>query len=385
MALVACGRCGAITNPVHRACWSCDAQRGVATPPPLPAAKATGSGNGCLIAVMIWLALLLFSSFGHAETAIVRWAFGGAISLMLIVRFGFKLRHWAALGGSFWLGALLTVTLVMPKTRYTAEFEGFMGVWTIIAAAPLAIALALRKEKEEPRETPSRPFMPGPHNPPALAGDEDRIFVRLREIAEQQRRVERARELLRREDTGRTLLQVREKLVETSRMLSRQRSRHVARLHAIEVVRWQQQLADSLAPKPGEGNEARLERLARNVREGEALRRAIQREPEVAMSFEGERALSQLREVLARCEEVRQAILVEEARQALRGIDLSRDENRTTGLSSQPLESLQAALNASSLAAELHLFDAEHDRLREDDETARNVEHFLRELESGRM
>jgi hypothetical protein len=277
------------------------------------------------------------------------------------------------------------VALRFPARIATEQFLVSAAFWLILIASLVGHVLSTYVANGSPASARSRTVARDAVDEPAMRRDEDRIFTRLREIGAQERRVERARELLRREDTARTLLEVREKLVETSRMLSRQRSRHVARLHAIEVVRWQHQLADALAPKPGEGNEARLERLARNVREGEALRRAIQREPEVASSFEGERAISQLRELLARCEEVRQSILVEEARLALRGIDLARDENRTAGLSSQPLESLQAALNTSSLAAELHLFDAEHDQLREDDETARNVEHFLRELESGRM
>lgn len=92
--------------------------------------------------------------------------------------------------------------------------------------------------------------------------------------------------------------------------------------------------------------------------------------------------IAQMEAVLARCQEARQALLVEEARLALRGIEPSRDEERSAALSSEPLENLQADLGAGgSVAHAVARFHAEHERLREDEEVGQDLERFLRQLE----
>jgi hypothetical protein len=83
---------------------------------------------------------------------------------------------------------------------------------------------------------------------------------------------------------------------------------------------------------------------------------------------------------------VRQGIVVQQAMLAIRGIAPTDDEVRSTALSTEPLESLQSELGPNgSLAASLASFEAEHERLREDQETAQDVERFLKQLEGGRI
>ena len=216
-----------------------------------------------------------------------------------------------------------------------------------------------------------------------------RIHERLRAIDGQRERIDGVQALLEREVGGAALAPVREKLAYAEDVLLKQRARHEARLWAIDLVRWQHALArfvEHAADATLADAERRLQELASVVKSGNALLQTWERQPDIAATQEGERCISHLRELLGRCEEVRQGIVVQQAMLAIRGIAPTDDEVRSTALSTEPLESLQSELGPNgSLAASLASFEAEHERLREDQETAQDVERFLKQLEGGRM
>ncbi|MBD0320825.1 MAG: hypothetical protein ICV87_10855, partial [Gemmatimonadetes bacterium] len=58
------------------------------------------------------------------------------------------------------------------------------------------------------------------------------------------------------------------------------------------------------------------------------------------------------------------------------------EAERTPALSTEPLEGLRTSLEGDgSLSHALASFEAEHERLRADHQTAQDVDRFLRELE----
>ena len=222
----------------------------------------------------------------------------------------------------------------------------------------------------------------------ALDYDENRIRVRLEEIAKQRHQIESVQQMVRRQKPGAALAVVREKLAHAESVLDGQQSRHHAQLWVISLARWQEQLAQftrgAVAPVFGSGN-SRLEELASITGAGEGLLAEWRADLRTAVTREGARCLSHLQELLGRCAQLQEGIVVQEAMLAIRGIDPTENVERTAALSIEPLESLQTDLGeGGSLAAALIELELEHERLREDDQDARNVERFLGDLEGGR-
>lgn len=222
----------------------------------------------------------------------------------------------------------------------------------------------------------------------ALDRDEQRVHDRLDEIARQRARIHSVQEMVGRQKPGAALGVVREKLAYAEEVLNEQQSRHHAQLWVISLARWQEQLASftrgAAAPVFGHAN-TRLEELASITGEGEALLVEWQADLRTAATREGARCVSHLKELLGRCAQLQEGIVVQEAMLAIRGIDPTENVERTAALSIEPLESLQTDLGeGGSLATALIELELEHERLREDDQDARNVERFLGDLEGGR-
>lgn len=320
------------------------------------------------------LLLVFLLSVGDPALRSTTRAFYGAVPALLVSWYVFRVRDP-------WVSAVVfSVAGLAAAGAGGEELGGLLIGWPILLGIPVGLAVnalrALGEQDARPAAEPSQEER--------LRADEERIKSRLKEIAAQQKRVETARELLAREGSVPALAPVREKLAGAAGSLTRQRARHTARLSAIEVVRWQARLAAGVGSGHPDwiSSARRLEWLGAAVREGEALLHSLRRDGETVATYEGERSIAQIEAVLARCQEARQALLIEEARLALRGIEPSRDEERSAALSSEPLESLQADLGAGgSVAHAVARFDAEHERIQEDDEVAQDVERFLRQLE----
>lgn len=378
MPLVPCEKCGVFGRDRDPACWSCGHTR-VSTPGPEPvkseAEKDAESRSGCVFGVAMWLIFVFLASVGDPNLQLTARAFYGAVPAIVASWFVFGIRNPWVSAAVFSAGGMAAASSYAGPAD-AEQLDTLLTVWPVLLGIPVGIAVHLLRTAGGPGTQPAAEQT----EEERLRADEDRILRRLKEIAAQQKRVESARELLAREGSVPALAPVREKLSGAATALARQRARHTARLWAIEVVRWQARLAAGMSGHPDWISSARrLEWLGAAVAEGEAMLRAVRREGE---TYEGERCIAQIQAVLARCREARQALLVEEARLALRGIDASNDEQRTAALSSEPLESLQADLGAGgSVAHAVARFDAEHERVREEDEDAQAVEHFLRELE----
>lgn len=235
---------------------------------------------------------------------------------------------------------------------------------------------------------PTRAALPGVEpEPPALADDEGRIRARLKGIADHAARMGEARKLVESEMSGDALAQVLEKLDFAAGVLKQQRSRHHAQLWVISLVRWQHRLArltdDAAGSAPGQAPR-RLRDLAAITGAGKSLLAAWEADGETAATREGARCVAHLRELLERCEHLRQGIVVREAMLTIRGIDPEGDVERTTALSVEPLESLQSDLGeGGSLTRALAELELEHERLRDDDEATRSVDRYLAQLEGG--
>lgn len=312
-----------------------------------------------------------------------RWGFAGGLACAVLVGLIAGWRRDGLLAAAFWTGGLGAAALA---TRWIPIEEGTGGIfvisWTLFVTAPFWAAI------RGVHRLPGRPHEAGATEPVrgalAAGNDEDRLIRRLREIEERRRQVRESLSLLDAERQAPALAPVREKLAFAEGALRRQRARHVARLWTNEVLQWQHRLEGVLreldlswtSVKP------RLARLSTEVGAGEKLLRGLEADADAAASFEGERCIVQLRAILERCQEVRHALVVQGALQAIQGITPTDDEYRTTAPSGLPPEGLRAALDsAHTLRGALAAFEAEHARLKEDDEEAQDVERFLRELE----
>jgi hypothetical protein len=350
-------------------------------------------------------------------TRVMRWAMIVTVGAVALAWFGLgerrrlRLMGAAALGGA--MGAAFSQSGV---TDFFGNLIAFLIVWPFVVALPVGLALygiaggsrARATTIPEPYQPPAEPVLTPPvfpprqpepapfraapaepHANPELDADAARIHERLRAIDGQRERIDGVQALLEREVGGAALAPVREKLAYAEEVLLKQRARHEARLWAIDLVRWQHALArfvEHATDATLADAERRLQELAGVVKSGNALLQTWERQPDIAATQEGERCIGHLRELLGRCEEVRQGIVVQQAMLAIRGIAPTDDEVRSTALSTEPLESLQSELGPNgSLAASLASFEAEHERLREDQETAQDVERFLKQLEGGRI
>ena len=223
---------------------------------------------------------------------------------------------------------------------------------------------------------------------PGLHTGEAEIQARLRDLAEQRERIEAVQALVSAEGESAALATVREKLDYAVRVLDEQKLRCGAQMWVLALVRWQNRLARLTEAAAGATHGEASRKLAALLdirREGDALLAGWVADGPTAATREGSRCVAHLRELLGRCEQLRQGIVVREAMLAIRGIAPGDDAERTAALSIEPLESLQTDLGeGGSLTRALAELELEHERLRDDHGTARDVERFLGELESGK-
>ncbi|HYW09863.1 MAG TPA: hypothetical protein VE913_23060 [Longimicrobium sp.] len=339
----------------------------------------------------MYLAILLAATFlsDDPNNHIMRWGFLGAFAGVAIAWFarGTRDRRWLLLAAT--LGALVMVPMRPTLAKAAETFARALLVGPLFVGIPIVLALGGLsgvKRKRLGATGASLGELASRLAPPAegLAGDEDRIRARLREIAVQRERIASVRGMLAREAGSEAMAPVLEKVEYAAGVLHEQELRHEARLWSISLVRWQHSLAEFVEhtgdPAFDRAN-LRLGQLAAVVARGSGLPRSWEGH-DAAETAEGARCIAHLRSLLDRCETVRQGIVVQQAMLAIREIQPDDDETRSAALSVEPLAALQGELGRDgSLAKSLASFEAEHERLRDDQETARDVERFLRQLE----
>lgn len=316
-----------------------------------------------------------------------------ATIIVLLIALGGALYMVGVMGGhpplgiSRWHIALRIFALAVLFVVFTVPLSGIsvllMGMLTPSTSANMSLETVVADPA-----VPVAPEVAGLPPGAALERDEQRIHARLEEIASQRTRIDSVQMLVEHQKPGRTIALVRDKLGYAKEVLDEQQSRHHAQLWVISLMRWQERLASFTRSAAGAvfGDAGkRLEELAFITGEGEAMLAGWREDDRTAATREGARCVAHMNELLARCEQLREGIVVQEAMLAIRGIDPGDNVERTAALSIEPLESLQMDLGeGGSLARALAELELEHERLREEDQDARDVERFLGDLESGR-
>ncbi len=374
MALKPCRRCGVIGRPDDTVCWSCGQPPGDTAPPPAGPANARAFWP-VLVAIFIVGLQFLIAAL-NPEMVRLRLGCVGALGTTAAAGLLFGWRRDWVLSTAFAAGG------ASAALYGHIDPLGYALMWVVAAALPFHFIL-----RGLPGKLHRLPTLRGRWGrAPELEDDEERTLAKLREIEAHRARIGRSRALLARERDAKPLASVREKLGHADEVLLRQRSRHTAHLWAIEAVRWQHRLApvvEELGRPGGADPEHRLERLAAVSGEGRHLVHDLESDRLTAASPEGKRCLGQIRSLLARCDEMRESIVVSHALHSIRHIDPTADAERTAALAPEPLEALQTGLSSGSLTAALAAFEMEHERLRDDDRDAREVARILRELERG--
>ncbi len=386
MELRPCDSCRVLGRPGDDVCWSCGRPPRAPETSPWPVREAPGKAppaGRAAVAAALCLSVQMPFVLAVAELVVLRWAWGGALGAAAAAGFALGWRRPAVLAAAFAAGGAAGAAAVIAPAR----FLGFALVWAFAVALPfhfVARGFGWRLHRL-PSLQGARIKLPALRlsrdDAPELREDEERIFARLREIREQHDRLATSRALLNAGRGGGALAEVREKLNHAGEVLQRQRTRQVAGLWEIEVMRWQRRLVPVVERHGGADTAEQMKRLAAARGEGERLLHALKRDKETAASPEGERCLHQLRGLLHGCDELREALVVQDALEAIRGIGPADDPRRNAPLSPEPLEALRGPDSRASLAAALAAFQMEHERLRDDDREARDVARFVRELE----
>ena len=353
--LVSCTICGRLGDAAAPRCPSCGAYRSGLTPeaPWRPAQPGAVSPRGRGVRPSVWLGAM----------------FGTWVALFT----GGPLASWFPVLGA-WL----------PALPYLAAFA---AAWLVGSIALERMSLAgSAREQELPPPAAAPPAAAALAAAAALRTDEARIAERLREIEAQRARIDDVWTMVDGEGRGGALVSVREKLEYAREVLDDQHARHRARLWVIALALWQERLARLTAGNGAAAGIARhrLEALAAIAGDGEGHLRTWEADSRAASTREGSRCIVHMRDLLKRCEGLREGIIVQEAMIALRGIVPADDAERTALLPTEPLESLQTDLGeGGSLARALAELEMEYERLQDDQDEARDVERFLGELESG--
>ncbi|HEX8363505.1 MAG TPA: hypothetical protein VF613_25520 [Longimicrobium sp.] len=372
MALKPCERCGVIGSPDDPACWSCGRPPRVTEALPASSAGEQRRLWPVLVAIL-FVGLHFLIAALNPEMVRLRLGCAGALGATAAAGLVFGWRRDWVLSTAFAAGG--------ASAAFYGHFQpvGFAVQWLVAAALPFHVIL-----RRSPGRLDRLPTLQGRwKRAPELEDDEERTLAKLREIEAHRARIGRSRALLAGERNAKPLASVRDKLEHADEVLRRQRSRHTAHLWAIEAVRWQHRLAPVVAElgRPGgDDPEQHLERLTAISGQGRRLLHDLERDGQTAASPEGKRCLAQIRSLLARCDEMREAIVVSHALHTIRHIDPTDDAERTA-LAPEPLESLQTGLHSGSLTAALAAFELEHERLRDDDRDAEEVARIVRELE----
>lgn len=347
--------------------------------------------------VLFITGVLVSAPAGRASDPMLRWSTVGAWVGALGAWYGLGWRKKRQMAVALIVGSSIVPALVAPMAegRFLTFFVGgcFAALVFSGPAALLLYGLGIggRRAGEEP--APGRaihPSQPQPQlQPPPreLSRDEQWIAERLRENESQRRRIESVQALMSKEARSPALEPVRARLKEATALLHDQRERYRARLWGIELLRWSDRLTPlTTAPELSSFDEAirRLAQVAELTTDGEALRSRWQGQKETRATPEGQRCLALLDSLLERCEAIRQQILIQKATLALRGITPVDDAVESAGLTTGSVDRL-GALPApeQQLSDALAELEAEYDRLRDDHESANEIERVLGDILPG--
>ena len=283
-----------------------------------------------------------------------------------------------------------TLTMETPMTDGTrAAFGGFIGAviggflmegMGVAVGVAVGVSLGVLLGADREWTTPD-PFAGMGRRPVAsLRQSEETIQHRLADIAGREKRLFEMRhkiaaEMAAGEETSERWGKVRFALDSAATILSRSREKYHAKLWEIALVRWQntlEPLAADWETLTHESCNYRLRQLEHSRDRGESFLREWEG-VDLTDLPEGARCVERLRQALDTCDKLREALIVQQAAIAVKGIAPMDDALHPSLLPSEGLKSLdifnaRAAIGEfSSAFGEL---EAEYARLRSEEELA---------------
>ncbi|MBB6053125.1 hypothetical protein [Armatimonas rosea] len=285
-----------------------------------------------------------------------------------------------------------TLTMETPMTDgVRAAFGGFIGAVIggfLMAGMGVAVGLAVGislgvllgadKEWSPPELTNLAKRMIE-----CLRNDEETIRQRLNDIAQREKHLEETRQQVAVSGgdaaTQERWNKVRQTIDSAAGVLAKQRDRYHAKLWEIALVRWQNALEPLASDWESLTHEACNQRLRQLERLRDQGKQYLDDWEGVDLTDlpEARRCLERLRNALESCDQLREALIVEQARLAVVGI-APVDEALSTSMStsSTALHALDVFNARAALGEFESAFDdleAEYNRLRSEDELAQQV------------
>lgn len=216
-----------------------------------------------------------------------------------------------------------------------------------------------------------------------LRNDEETIRQRLSDIAQREQRLEETRQQVVTSvgdvATQERWSKVRQTIDSAAGVLSKQRDRYHAKLWEIALVRWQnalEPLAADWESLTHEGCNQRLRQLERLRAQGKQYLDDWEG-VDLTDLPEARRCLERLRNALESCDQLREALIVEQARLAVQGIaPVEEALTSTLGTGNAAMHALDVFNARAALGEFESAFDeleAEYNRLRSEDELAEKV------------
>ena len=216
-----------------------------------------------------------------------------------------------------------------------------------------------------------------------LRNDEETIRQRLSDIAQREQRLEETRQQVVTSvgdaATQERWSKVRQTIDSAAGVLSKQRDRYHAKLWEIALVRWQNALEPLAADWESLTHEACNQRLRQLERLRAQGKQYLDDWEGVDLTDlpEARRCLERLRNALESCDQLREALIVEQARLAVQGIaPVEEALTSTLGTGNAAMHALDVFNARAALGEFESAFDeleAEYNRLRSEDELAEKV------------
>ncbi|HVK06175.1 MAG TPA: hypothetical protein VM490_22080 [Armatimonadaceae bacterium] len=284
-----------------------------------------------------------------------------------------------------------TLTMETPMTDGTrAAFGGFIGAViggflmdgmgvAVGVAVGVSLGVLLGADREwGPGEVAALATAGRTRHQNSLRHDEETIQQRLSDIAAREKRLAEARqkvEMERGNISEDRWVKVCDALDSASQILSRQRERYHARLWDVALVRWQ----NTLEPLAADWDRLTHEECNHRLRQLEAARdrgEAYLREWEgVDLSdvSEAQQSVKRLKTALASCDKLREALIVQQAALAVKGIapmDEALQPSLAPADSLKNLDLFNARAAIGEFSSAFSELEAEYARLRSEEELA---------------
>lgn len=209
-----------------------------------------------------------------------------------------------------------------------------------------------------------------------LRNDEETIRQRLNDISVREQRLEETRKQVAEQGSDSKWQKARQMIDSAGGILAKQRDSYHAKLWEIALVRWQ----NALEPLAADWESLTHETCNQRVRQLERLQEQGNRYlsdwegVDLTELPEARRCLERLRKALETCDQLREALIVEQARLAVRGIapveDALNAAQSTSGAALHALDVFNARAALGEFETAFDELEAEYNRLKSEDELA---------------